>query len=91
MRQQLYVEGDTFAWTTPLKEAKVVRIVGLAATPDLVAASQAAGAPAALLPVVQHKLIFVKKLHCNGCVLKVKRALEAAEGGARSTAWQTTG
>lgn len=75
------VPGVTsFAWTTPLKEAKVIRVVGKAATPELVAASSAAGAKAALLPVVQHKLVLEKKLHCNGCVKRVQRALAETKG-----------
>lgn len=70
----------SFAWTTPMKEAKVVRIVGLATNSELVAACRAGGGSAAWLPVVQHRLMFAKKLHCNGCVLKVNRALKATKG-----------
>ena len=75
------VEGvQSFVWTTPRREAKVVRIVGQADTPTLVAACRRSGVEAAVLPIAQRRFDFQKQLHCNGCVLTVKRALKGVEG-----------
>ncbi len=80
-RKVAAVKGvQSFEWTAPRIEVKVVRVVGQAPTPTLVAAFQQAGVSAAGLPVNQTALVFKKKLHCNGCVVKVKRALKAIKG-----------
>ena len=70
----------TFTWTTARAQATVVRVVGQADTATLLAVCKAAGARAAALVVSQLRLTFQKKLHCNGCVINVKRALRAVKG-----------
>ena len=70
----------SFTWTAPRQEAKIIRVVGAAGTPGLIAAFERAGLKAVQLPVAQTKLTFQKNLHCNGCVIKVKRALKAVKG-----------
>jgi copper chaperone CopZ len=75
------VQGvQSFEWTAPRTEAKVIRIVGQAATPTLVAAFQKAGLGATSVSTRQAAMNFQKALHCNGCVIKVRRALKAVKG-----------
>lgn len=71
---------QSFAWTVDRQEVKIVRIVGQAATPTLVAAFGQSGARATALAVSQSKLAFQNQLHCNSCVIKVKRALKPLKG-----------
>lgn len=75
------VEGvRSFEWTTPRTEAKVTRVVGQAGTAALVALLAESGIPAAPIAIAEATFVFQKALHCNGCVIKVKRALKAVVG-----------
>ena len=71
---------QSFAWTVERAEAKIVRIVGQADNPTLLAAFGQGGVRAAVLPIAQSKLVFQSRLHCNSCVIKVKRALKPLKG-----------
>ena len=71
---------QSFTWTIARKEAKIVRIVGQAGTPALVSAFKATGLTATTLSVGQQTMAFKKQLHCNGCVITVKRALKGVKG-----------
>ncbi|MGE0191242.1 MAG: heavy-metal-associated domain-containing protein [Planctomycetota bacterium] len=70
----------SFAWTRERAEAKVIRVVGEAPTPALIEAFRGAKAIAAVVPVTQPTLVFQTRLHCNGCVMNVKRALRKLAG-----------
>ncbi len=70
----------SFVWTIARKEAKIVRVVGQAGTPALVSAFKGAGLTATTLNIGQQTMAFQKKLHCNGCVITVKRALKGVKG-----------
>ena len=70
----------SLTWTAPRKEVKVVRIVGQATTASLVAAAGRAGATARQLTIKRAQLFFQRQLHCNGCVIKVKRAMKGVKG-----------
>lgn len=75
------VPGVTsFAWTRERVEAKVIRVVGEAPTASLLAAFRSLKAEAAVIPVTQPSLVFQTRLHCNGCVMNVKRALKKLAG-----------
>lgn len=71
---------QSFVWTIARKEAKIVRIVGHATTPALVGAFKSAGLTATALNIGQQTMAFQKQLHCNGCVISVKRALKGVQG-----------
>ncbi len=70
----------SFVWTAPRTEAKIVRVVGQADTASLVAACRQAGVRAQQLVVTSKQLFFQQQLHCNGCVIKVKRAMKGLKG-----------
>ena len=76
------LDGVTsFEWLAPQTEARLVRAVGKADATALDKAAKSAGADAATVePVVAKQLTFVKKLHCQGCVLAVNRALKPLAG-----------
>jgi copper chaperone CopZ len=67
-------------WSVARKEAKVVRVVGQASTPTLVAAVRAAGAQAEQLVLTRKQLVFVTALACGGCVANVTKALLDTKG-----------
>lgn len=71
---------QSFEWSAPRAEARIVRIVGRADTPSLLAACAAAGTKATVVAIAQRGFSLHKQLHCNGCVIKVKRAPKAVKG-----------
>lgn len=85
------VEGvASFAWTARsvpagageavTGEAKVVRVAGKAADAALVAAVTGAGASGRVVPTTEVTLVFQKKLHCDGCLLRVEEVCNAVAG-----------
>jgi copper chaperone CopZ len=76
------VEGvQSFRWTVPRAEGKVVREVGKAGDDLLSATAMSAGAEAVgALPVTGTRFLFDQKLHCKGCAKSVNKALRAVAG-----------
>ncbi len=75
------LEGvESFTWNADRTEAKLVRRAGHVATDALVAALARHELRASPIEVATTTLVFQKKLHCNGCAAKVRRALLAVAG-----------